>query len=732
MPHSRRVRSVLLAASFAMALLPCVASLHEAAAAEIVDVQVGLGGDYKLGYWTPLRVTIAGESVPLHGQLVITTPDGDGVATEFADSELIEVPAGATVEVVGYAKIGRQVGGSFVEFRASGKTVARRDWGVGFSSPAMQSDQEWIVTLGPDFGVQEALRGVRLTSITDLQTLPDEWYGYEGVDTIVVATSDVEPLLKLSDQQRTSLHEWVTLGGRVLFCAGANGEQVFSPTSPLAEFAPGDFARVTTLRSLSSLETFVHSSQAIDSIDVPGGNSEMRVSLLTNVKGRLDVFEPSSEGKRPIIARAAHGLGQVVFVAFDLDQPPFSLWDDRGRAIEKILRGDVQTNERTRRRQETGQLVHLGYNDMVGQLRNALDQFSRVSLVAFSWIAGLIVVYILLIGPADYFVLKNVFKKMQLTWITFTSATVAFSIIAVLLHAQVKVRKTQVNQLDLVDVDTTSGVIRGTTWAHVYSPRTAAYDVELEPTLWTSDEGGSLLTWQGLPGKGLGGLRAKRVGISDSAFSDSAYSITRGNGHSSITGVPLHTDGTRVLSARWWRHQPFASASELHTNVDGLLRGEITNPLPFALSDCVLMYDIWAYRLERKGGTLRPSDSADIRFEKPLNLSWRLTRRRVVDIRDNTTPWDPQALDVSRILELMMFFKSAGGEDYTRLTHRYQSYLDLSEHLRLGRAVLLGRVDESATKLIVDGADAGDKYDERSTFCRIVFPVDRSAMTRTR
>ena len=46
-----------------------------------------------------------------------------------------------------------------------------------------------------------------------------------------------------------------------------------------------------------------------------------------------------------------------------------------------------------------GQVTHVGYDDISGQLRSALDQYSHVTLVRFSWVAGLLVLYLLSAGP---------------------------------------------------------------------------------------------------------------------------------------------------------------------------------------------------------------------------------------------------------------------------------------------------------------------------------------------
>ena len=60
-----------------------------------------------------------------------------------------------------------------------------------------------------------------------------------------------------------------------------------------------------------------------------------------------------------------------------------------------------------------------GVSDLSTILRTALEQFPGVKLIPFGWVAFFIFLYILLIGPGDYFFLKKVLKRMELTWITF-------------------------------------------------------------------------------------------------------------------------------------------------------------------------------------------------------------------------------------------------------------------------------------------------------------------------
>lgn len=81
---------------------------------------------------------------------------------------------------------------------------------------------------------------------------------------------------------------------------------------------------------------------------------------------------------------------------------------------------------------------------------------------------------------------------------------------------------------------------------------------------------------------------------------------------------------------------------------------------------------------------------------------------------------------------MMMFHRIAGGDRYTQLQHRYQNYVDLSEHLTNGRAILLGQAKQAASDLRLNEQAAEANYDRRWTYYRVVFPVEASHATSPR
>ena len=170
---------------------------------------------------------------------------------------------------------------------------------------------------------------------------------------------------------------------------------------------------------------------------------------------------------------------------------------------------------RATRNSAAGRVTHIGYRDLSGQLRSALEdfRFGGMSLIPFSWVAVLIVIYIVLIGPVDYLFLRRIVRRMEFTWITFPLVAVIVGGVAVLLTGFYKGDQFAVRQLAVIDHDLTSGSQRQMLWAHAYSPANDQYDMTL------TGEANRLLCWHGLPGTALGGMQTPAATASD----DTAY-----------------------------------------------------------------------------------------------------------------------------------------------------------------------------------------------------------------
>ena len=95
------------------------------------------------------------------------------------------------------------------------------------------------------------------------------------------------------------------------------------------------------------------------------------------MQGKIEAHEADL----PLVIRNPQGLGQVVFVATDLDRGPIRDWSDRSLLVGAIL--NLPVKEQAGATDETVQ--SYGYNDLAGQLRSALDCLATYTSCRFSW-----------------------------------------------------------------------------------------------------------------------------------------------------------------------------------------------------------------------------------------------------------------------------------------------------------------------------------------------------------
>ncbi|MGA2032667.1 MAG: hypothetical protein ABSG68_10445 [Thermoguttaceae bacterium] len=718
---------------------PCLRAA-EREGPEFVGIRVGFGDRYKVGLWTPVEVTLRGGTRPMTGEVCLTVPDGDGVPTRVSTppERPCQVLPGVDSRVTLYVRVGNTEPTIEAAFLVEGRPVARRKFETALNADeehfieALDGRQLLLCVGAASAGVEDAtnLSGLPrdqrpvVVRVNDAGGLPTHWYGYEGVDAVVLLTSrpDVYRSLTPENPRVAALDQWVRMGGKLLLSAGAQADEMLDPKAALARFVPGRFDRVVSLRQTAALETFAGSSQAL------AQSAPLRCARLTGVQGTVE----AREADLPLVVRTAHGFGQIVFVATDLEQPPVSRWSDRAVFVAKLL--DLPT-ARVEQSENGNVAMQEGYRDLAGQLRSALDRFIGVRLVPF-WLVDLMVIgYIVLIGPADYFFLRKVVHRMEWTWCTFPAIVLAVSLGAYLLAYHLKGRQLRLNQVDLIDVDADSKLVRGTSWMNVFSPRMQAADFALQPLLpdgAAPPQAATMISWLGLPGTGLGGMspRAASPGLwsGQYAFTPDLDLMAR---------VPIQVWSTKSFTGRWSAAAPSGYVDAALADEDRVPVGSITNKLSFPLRRCLLAYDHWAYEL----GTLAPGQSTRLSSTtRRTELRTLLTGRKFIfDDKDKlnkfhqeATPFDRSSTDVAYILRAMMFFQAAGGRRYTRLANDYQGFVDFSGLLKTHRAVLIAYPEPQpdtrlGAELLRDGAAIRGPDDQHTTVYRFVLPVTQPA-----
>jgi hypothetical protein len=726
--HQRWFQAAVIALAFALARVSSAPAQNQPDVLTIKSARVGIGGVSKAGYWTPIWLQLSAGPEGASGILEIVVPDGDNVPVIYAEEapDDLNLQPNQDATILRYAKLGCETALIRVQLRAEGEVV----WSHELTSrpTPLAATRELIVGIGPDLDLKGALSAIRrpqelalaTVQVTSAVDLPDRWWGYEAVDQVVLATSDIRLLESVTADQRKALLTWLALGGRLVISMGSGGKELAAEGSPWVALVPGKLSEVSVLRERAGLEAFT--GFAIPWEDDSFQRTRPEVTRLAEIDGTVLVDEIGAGIDRPLAIRAAHGLGQVVFVGLDLDHPGFAKWAGRPKLLASVLvaaPGRANDDETEVRRS----ITHLGYEDLVGQLRAALDQFPDVALVSFTTVSVLTALYLLLIGPGDYLLLTWLKIPRHVTWVTFALVAISFAAAACLLGRAAHGQKVRINQVEIVDLDAREGIVRGTAWAHLYSPATARYS--LEPNTNSSLVGvgnlGGYLAWQGLPGNSLGGLGSAQPLLTETeSYRILAPAQQAGNQQTGAVGLPVQIASSKSLSARWWGQRTQPITSSLARNEFGTLDGQLSNPFPVELTECLVAFEDRLYRL----GKLAPGESVDMRGRSPLNLEARLTERTIEAGKEISTHWQRDSNDIPRIVQMLMFHEAARGRAYTGLTHRYQPYLDLSAHLRLHRAVLAGRLAQPVTRLVDAGRElAAPGETNAQTWCRVVFPV---------
>src|SRR5262249_20798521 len=129
-------------------------------------------------------------------------------------------------------------------------------------------------------------------------------------------------------------------------------------------------------------------------------------------------------------------------------------------------------------------------SDAASVLQERLESFDEVPVISFGWVALFILLYIAVVGPLDYLFLKQVVKRLELTWITFPAVVLVVSALAYFSAYYLKGNDLRINKLDLVDLVAEfdavgsrchSSQAYGTTWFTLFSPRIQNYTVGAEP-----------------------------------------------------------------------------------------------------------------------------------------------------------------------------------------------------------------------------------------------------------
>jgi hypothetical protein len=719
---------------------------------------------YKVGLWTPVYVEIEagqngigvrpGDPQPY---LRIITPDFEGVETIFRTP--LHIEPNETRVVVGYTKTGNSSGDIRVELKIGNRPAIHgppeRPMGMELGGhvylalgrrvsdlpAALRPKEDRKDDNNAQFRDFEQRRAAVFEEIAD--SLPQHWFGYDGIDVIFLSADNREFLTKLADQGHTdhlkALVQWVRRGGRLVIPMSKQTQELVNNLLSKGAWQPP----VPIVPPAQTAEKF-HQPERLPSVahwgevNAPLPNPGERPPSIAQLEppgadaSDWDVEARAGDDGAPLITRIRYGLGQIVYFAFSLDDPALTQWPARTdflrTAIKKISPRSGQDGQHQNQPRNFGRGADL--SDVSSQLYNQLDNFD-VQVIPFALVALFIGLYVVVVGPLEFILLKYVFGRMEWTWVTFPTVVIGVSLIAYFGAYALKGQDLKINKVDVVDFDLRSDLddkghakvprAYGQSYLMILSPRIQSYTVGIEPNFgfWGEEQpanpkSADVVSWMARPeadnfggmGSGGGGQGFFRkpyyYGGQDPSAPPRDETLPTG-----VSGVPIPVWMSKAFTASWEEQvktPPVVADLVYHRlpveNRDVKISGTLRSNLAVDLVEAYLFYGGSAYPLEAglpaaKAGAPPIKVSVEANQAKALR-DWFNINTNTERPRSNQATYDPTG-----VVKQMLFHEQF---DVTRnQANHSQRRLDLSWRLtsepppgqvdrRTREAILVGRV----------------------------------------
>ncbi len=463
-----------------------------------LEATVGFGGKVYPG-WIPVGVELDNRQAPLEGvRLVAQLLDSGRETVLFEAAREIDLPAGGPPR--------RHWLYLFGSSRAySARVFLERDGRVleevarvveapidvdshtrGFSWNYGEAVGHLLV-VSDESRTLKSLTDQRLDSNITLTVttispdeLPDRWVGFDPVDLLVIAGVDLE---KVPAAQRQAIGDWTRAGGVTLIAPSNEGAAGWFNGSLVRELIPGlRQASVVELPRLPQMEKKYSSQFDADERGFP--------LVALDIADATPVISEAAEGTRrsvPIVTENELGWGWVYTCAFDLGAKKYRNWDGMKPFFDEILqhvRGF--DGNRYRQRRLPGGLSAFHKQDAYTDDERVREGVVRVldasSLPSLFLIVPLVLAYIVVVGPVNYFVLKRQNAQM---WVvgTVPVLAVAFTLITFFSGYVTKGVSTVVNRVTVLHGRLGDTTARESVALGIYAAAPSSFDVAFEGDL---------------------------------------------------------------------------------------------------------------------------------------------------------------------------------------------------------------------------------------------------------
>ena len=413
-----------------------------------IKADAGLDDFCKMDEWLPVHVTVENTGADVNARVQTSYKNSQGGQT--VDGADISLPSTSRKEFFLYVTPEGLMRTFNVSVLDGKKVLAKANININCASD--ETTLFGVVTESPsNFAVLNNVRpltGVTRTAQLNISDLPDQAQGWGMLDALVISNVDTGTL---SPNQKKSLKLWVANGGK-LFVTG--GIQWQNTTAGLDDLLPIKLTSTQNVTGLPALSAYAVDSDPLEAESILAtGEAETGANILVEQNGV------------PVLIEKQVGYGKVYFFAADPGLQPLNNWDGMQDIYQHLLAA----------KSPKPSWSHGVWDSY--QANAALATLPELALPSFFYICGWLGLYIVVIGPINYFVLRRM-KRTELAWITVPVLVIIFTSLAYFSGYFYRGTRPILNRIMLTQAWQGVEQSQTTALAGLYSPTRTTYNVE--------------------------------------------------------------------------------------------------------------------------------------------------------------------------------------------------------------------------------------------------------------
>lgn len=369
----------------------------------------------------------------------------------------------------------------------------------------------YIGALTDDFNSLNYFNQTGKTKLFQLSadTFPDQAQGLDCLDIIVINDYNTS---QLNEAQYTALKQWVKKGGSLVLGTGSTYQktlEVFKDDFFTGEI--GKLTKVSTTFGLSKEDVELLKREKIleeeaklqQKEELEQTNEERIKEGIEPIEDDILLFEPTSEEALndislnmvtkdalsitpsdstillreenvPLVLLTQKGSGNIQVMTIDIGLT-YDNWYSIGTRIYELVQTNLSSSKKQQIEKELDQGSYYGYSVIDTLNYNDAKELPKVSL--FTVIIG---IYLLVVGPFLYLILKKIDKR-HLTWMIVPACSVLFALILYAAGSSTRVTEPFVNYLAYLRFDENKKASEEVYFS-LTAPYNKKYEVEISDT----------------------------------------------------------------------------------------------------------------------------------------------------------------------------------------------------------------------------------------------------------